>query len=114
MSALDILSLTLSFLGFYGLIFSLRYVIPCFFIPFLSAHLSATQFLLDQAEAINAIPLSDYRTLLDTYVEDLYNVDWLLSHTDYAARQLNLQRCAWRAIAPGDPVNSCVLLFMAA
>jgi hypothetical protein len=46
-------------------------VIPCFFIPYLSVHLSATQILLDQAEAINAIPLSDYRTLLDTYVEDL-------------------------------------------
>lgn len=71
MSALDILSLTLSFLGFYGLIFSLRYVIPCFLIPCLAAHLSVTQNLLDQAEVINAIPLSEYRTLLDTYVKDL-------------------------------------------
>jgi len=62
----DILSLTLSFLGFYGLVLSLRYLIPCYFIPFLSAHLNATQQLLDHAEAINAIPPeSEYRTLFD-------------------------------------------------
>ena len=68
MHFIDILSLTLSFLGIYGLIISLRYLIPCYIIPFLSAHLDSTQQLLNHAEAINAIPPeSEYRTHLDLY-----------------------------------------------
>lgn len=68
MHFIDTLSLTLSFLGIYGLVFSLRYLIPCYFIPLLSAQLNATQQLFNDAEAINAIPPeSEYRTLLDLY-----------------------------------------------
>ena len=68
MHFIDILSLTLSFLGIYGLVISLRYLIPCYTIPFLSAHLDSTQQLLNHAEAINAIPPeSEYRTHLDLY-----------------------------------------------
>ena len=80
MHFVDVLSLTLSFLGIYGLILSLRYLIPCCFIPSLSAHLNATQQLLDHAEATNALPLgSEYRTLLDLY--DPYHIDRLSPHT---------------------------------
>ena len=68
MHYIDALSLTLSFLGIYGLVFSLRYLIPCYFIPFLLTHLNAAQQLFNDAEAINAIPPeSEYRTLLDLY-----------------------------------------------
>ena len=68
MHFIDTLNLTLSFLGVYGLVFSLRYLIPCYFIPFLSAHLNATQQLLNDAEAINAIPPeSEYKIILDLY-----------------------------------------------
>ena len=68
MHFIDILSLTLSFLGIYGLVISLHYLIPCYIIPFLLAHLDSTQQLLNHAEAINAIPPeSEYRTHLDLY-----------------------------------------------
>jgi hypothetical protein len=80
MHFIDILSLSLSFLGIYGLFLSLRYLIPCYIIPFISANLSSTQTLLNHAEAINAIPPeSEYRTHLDVY-ENLY-VDGPSSHT---------------------------------
>lgn len=76
----DILNLSLSFLGAEGLLLSLRYLIPCYFIPFLSEHLNAIRQLLSHAENINAIPQeSEYRADLDLY-EYLY-VDRLSSHT---------------------------------
>jgi hypothetical protein len=69
MHFLDSLSLSLSFLGIYGLVLSLRYMIPCYFIPYLSAHLNEAQELLNHAEEINAIPLqSEHRTHLELYV----------------------------------------------
>lgn len=67
----DILSLFLSFLGIYGLVLYLRYLIPRCIIPSLSALLIETQQLLDRAEEINAIsPESGYRAHLESY-EDL-------------------------------------------
>jgi hypothetical protein len=80
MFALDALNLSLSVLGFYGLVLSLRYLIPCYIIPFLSARLNETQQLFSHAEAINAIPPeSEHRTHLDLY-EDLH-FDMLKAHT---------------------------------
>jgi hypothetical protein len=72
MLVIDALSLTLSVLGIYGLVLSLRYLIPCYIVPFLSARLNETQQLLSHAKAINAIPPeSEHRTHLDLY-EYLY------------------------------------------
>ena len=72
MLVIDAISLSLSALGIYGLVLSLRYLIPCFIVPFLSARLSETQQLLSHAEAINAIPPeSEHQTHLDRY-EDIY------------------------------------------
>ena len=80
MLVIDALSLGLSVLGVYGLVFSLRYLIPCYIIPLLSARLNETQQLLSHAEAINAIPPeSEHQTHLVRY-EDLY-FDMLSSHT---------------------------------
>ena len=71
MLVLDALSLSLSVLGIYGLVLSLRYLIPCYILPPLSARLKETQQLLNHAEAISAIPPeSEHRTHLDLY-EDL-------------------------------------------
>ncbi len=71
-SLIDILSLTLSFLGINGIVLSLRYLIPCYIIPFLSVHLHKAQQLLSQAEGIDAVPQgSEYRSRLDLY-EYLY------------------------------------------
>ena len=80
MLVIDALSLSLSILGIYGLVFSLRYLIPCYIVALLSARLNEIQQLLSHAEAINAIPPeSEHRTHLDLY-EDLY-FDRLSSHT---------------------------------
>jgi hypothetical protein len=80
MTVFGALSLGLSVLGIYGLVFSLRYLIPCYMVPFLSARLNETQQLLSHAEAINAIPPeSEDRTRLNLY-EYLY-FDGLSSHT---------------------------------
>ena len=80
MLVIDALSLGLSVLGIYGLVFSLRYLIPCYIVRLLSARLNETQQLLSHAEAINAIPPeSEHRTHLDRY-EYLYS-DGLSSHT---------------------------------
>ena len=56
MLVIDALSLGLSILGFYGLVLSLRYLIPRYIIPLISARLNETQQLLSHAEEINAIP----------------------------------------------------------
>ena len=73
MLVLDALSLSLSVLGIYGLVFSLRYLIPCYILPLLSARLNETQQLLNHAEAISAIPPeSEHRTHLDLYEDILF------------------------------------------
>src|SRR5258708_8323985 len=75
MNFIDILSLSLSFLGINGIVLSLRYLIPCYIIPFLSVHLHKTQQLLTKAEAIIAIPhVSEYKTRLDLYVYLYFNI----------------------------------------
>ena len=80
MVVIDAVSFGLSVLGVYGLAFSLRYLIPCYVVPLLSARLNETQQLLGHAEAMNAIPPdSEHRAHLDWY-EDLY-FDRLSSHT---------------------------------
>ncbi len=69
--SIDKLGLSLSILGIYGLILCLRYLIPYYAIPHLSARLKETRQLLDHAEAVNAIPPEcEYRTSLDLY-EDI-------------------------------------------
>jgi hypothetical protein len=81
MHFIDALSLGLSFLGIYGLVFSIRFLIPCYIIPFISAHLTSTQQLLNHAEAINAIPPeSEYRTHFDLY-EKLFVLMAVFSYT---------------------------------
>lgn len=72
----DILSLTLSS---FAIVLYLLHLIPCYFVPSLSAHLNTTQQLLNHAEAIDAIP-PGYKTYLDLYGYVYYG-DWMLSHT---------------------------------
>jgi hypothetical protein len=95
MLVIDAFSLGLSVLGIYGLIFSLRYLIPCYIVPLLSSRLNETRQLLTHAEAINAIPPeSEHQTHLDRY-DDLY-FDGLSSssliHRSSSANQLAAMR----------------------
>ena len=114
MNSIDIPSLSLSIFGIYGLIIYLRYLIPCYAIPLLSARLKETRQFLELAEAINAVPLEcEYRTNLDLY-RDLSLPSWIvLSYTD-AVQQTNSRPCVWRAITPGGPSSNCALLFSVA
>ena len=66
MGFIDILSFCLSILGVYGLVLYLRYLLPHYIIPLISALLNETRQLLDSAEALSAIPLeSELRNQLD-------------------------------------------------
>jgi len=56
MSFIDALSFCLSLLGIYGLVLNFRYLLPCYIIPVLSVLLTEARQLLDNAEAISAIP----------------------------------------------------------
>jgi len=56
MRFIDILSVCLSLLGIYGLVLNFRYLLPCYIIPVLSALLTSTRQLLNNAETISAIP----------------------------------------------------------
>jgi hypothetical protein len=68
MSFIDILGFSLSVLGIYSLVLYLRYLLPRYNIPPLSAFLNETQQLLGHAEEICAIqPESEYRAHLHLY-----------------------------------------------
>ena len=73
---IDILSFCLSLLGIYGLVLNLRYLLPYQVIPVLSALLTVTRQLLDNAEAIGAIPseseIHTRFTLYDGVCVDVY------------------------------------------
>ena len=57
---MDILSLALSFLGIYGIVFSLRLLIPRNIVPLVSTSLTEAKALIEHAEAISIPNLSDY------------------------------------------------------
>lgn len=61
MRSTDILSLVLAFLGIYGLIFSLRLLLPRNTVPLVSTSLTEAKALLEHAEAISIPNLSDHR-----------------------------------------------------
>ena len=66
MHGIDILTICLSVLGIYGLLLYLRYLFPRHAIPLLSEILNETRLLLEQAEAIGAVPHpSKYTTRLN-------------------------------------------------
>lgn len=69
MGPVDLLSFILSILGIYGLFLYLRFLIPRYLIPIVSALLNETQqFLLTHAETIDAFPGgNELRTGLETY-----------------------------------------------
>jgi len=56
MRFIDIINLSLSILGVYGLIFSFRFLIPRHAIPCAATALSEARHLLDHAETVGAIP----------------------------------------------------------
>jgi len=68
----DILSLCVSTLGLYGLIYCLRFLIPRNALPRVSALLTEAGDLLDHAESTGVIPQpNDYRSTLAMYEDVL-------------------------------------------
>ena len=64
----DILSLCISILGLYGLIYYLRFLIPRNVLPCASAALDEAERLLHRAESVGVIQRpNDYRTALTSY-----------------------------------------------
>jgi hypothetical protein len=61
MRFLDVLSLILSLLGFYAIVFSLRLLLPRNIVPLVLAALNEAMALLERDEAIYIPNLSDYR-----------------------------------------------------
>ena len=64
MRFLDIFSLILSFLGFYGIVFSLRLLLPKNVVPLVLTALNEAMGLLELDEAIYIPNLGDYRANL--------------------------------------------------
>ena len=64
MRFIDILSLILSFIGVYGIVFSLRLLLPRNIVPLVSTSLTEVVALLEHAEAIDIPNVSDYRANL--------------------------------------------------
>ena len=76
MRVIDILSLILSFLGIYGIIFSLRLLLPRNIVPDVSTLLTEAMALLEHAEANNIPNVRDYRANLAMCVHVcLYPID---------------------------------------
>jgi hypothetical protein len=64
----EILSFCFSILGLYGLLYYLRFLMPCNVLPYVSAALTEAEHLLDRAESIGVIPQpNDYRSALTLY-----------------------------------------------
>ena len=72
MQLLDIASFCLSVIGTYGIVYSLRLLLPRNVIPHVSAALDEATLLLESAEDANALPnTSEYRATLTMY-EDVF------------------------------------------
>ncbi|KAI0000976.1 hypothetical protein BJV77DRAFT_1155463 [Russula vinacea] len=64
MDFITILSLILSFLGVYGIFYSLRLLLPRNVVPIVSTSLDELKTLLEHAEAINILNVNEYRASL--------------------------------------------------
>jgi hypothetical protein len=61
MGPIDILSLILSSLGIYGIVFSLRLLFPRTVVPLVKTSFEEAMSLLERAEAVNIPYVSEYR-----------------------------------------------------
>jgi hypothetical protein len=90
MKIIDIFSLMLSFLGVYGIVFSLRLLLPRNIVPLVSTSLKEAMAPLEIAEAINIPNVSDFRTNLAMYAH-FYSHQCLLPLTEPSLHNQFLQ-----------------------
>ena len=67
MQFIDIINLVLSFPGVYGIVLSIRLLLPRNIVPLIPKLLDEAMVLLEKAEAINIPNVSDYRADLAMY-----------------------------------------------
>jgi hypothetical protein len=81
MQLLDIASFCLSVIGTYGIVYSLRLLLPRNVIPHVSAALDEATLLLESAEDVNALPnTSEYWATLTMYEDVLTHLRSQQSH----------------------------------
>lgn len=113
MQFIDAFNLILSILGTYGLVVSLRLLLPRNVVPRVSIALEEAESRLHDAEAIHAVSnVNQYRIDLAMYEDVLYSA--ALSHlTTDTALASNSWACVGRAIALLVFFNSLDLFFCA-
>ena len=82
MRFIDIFTLILSFLGVYGIVYSLRLLLPRNIVPLVSTSLNEAMALLGHAEAINIPNMNDYRPNLAMYARGCTQLLLSLEPTD--------------------------------
>jgi hypothetical protein len=88
---LDIFNLILSFLGFYGIVFSLRLLIPRNIVPLVLTSLNEAMASLEHASAINIPNVGDYRANLAMYVSVLHTASPLLTGSRFHNQFLQMR-----------------------
>ena len=108
MRFIDIFSLVLSLLGVYGIVYSLRLLLPRNIVPLVSASLNEAMALLEHAEAINIPNMSDYRANLAMYARD-YITTCLAVLTEPSLRNQFLHMRTESHRSPGVFQQFCLL-----
>ena len=97
----DILSFCFSVLGLYGLVYYLRFFIPCNLLPYVSAVLTDAEHLLDRAESTGVIPQpNDCRSALTLYEAFMPHCLCQWSVTSLIVTVIPINSCGsgWKAI----------------
>ena len=82
MRFIDVFTLILSFLGVYGIVYSLRLLLPRNIVPLVSTSLNEAMALLGHAETINIPNMNDYRANLAMYARGCTQLLLSLEPTD--------------------------------
>jgi hypothetical protein len=111
---MDVFSLILSLLGFYGIVFSLRLLLPRNFVPRVLAVLNEAMALLERDEAIYIPNLGDYRAKLAMCAHTwTLKVLYRAPLTEHRFRSQFIQMRAWMRAesnhSPGFLQQLCLL-----
>lgn len=109
MRFIDIFSLILSLLGVYGIVYSLRLLLPRNIVPHVSTSLNEAMALLEHAEAINIPNMSNYRANLAMYACDCIQRPAVLTEPSLRNQFLHMRTESHRS--PGF-FQQCCLLFL--
>ena len=107
MRFIDIFSLILSLLGVYGIVYSLRLLLPRNIVPLVSTSLNEAMALLEDAEAINIPNMSDYRANLAMYARDCTQRPAALTESSLRNQFLHMRTESHRS--PGVFQQFCLL-----